>query len=131
MEIYLSDCNSLPEQVEINRQNIKNIMEYLPIHGFWKKNIKIFMETDVHKWHYDETTQQYVYYIVDSLINEDTLVMITPSSNTVLTPLFIESYNNITLINSYNGGIQIYSKQKPKIDLNCNIYYNSNVTNNN
>lgn len=129
MEIYLDDCNSLPEQVEINKCNIKKIMQYLPLHGFWKKNVTLYMQSDNHTWHYDDETNLYVYYITDSRVNEDTVAMITPVSDKVLTPLFIDSYLKIRGVNSYNGGVRIYAYGTPSIDLQCTLYFNSNVTN--
>lgn len=129
MEIYLDDCNSLPEQVELNKCNIKKIMNYLPLHGFWKENVTLFMQGPIGRWVYDESTQLYNYIMVNSHINEDSVTLITPESDKVLTPLFIESYFKLRGVSSFNGGIRIYADSPPLIDLQCTLYFNSNVTN--
>lgn len=128
MEIYIDECNSLPEQVEINRQDIEAIRQYLPVHGFWKQNVTLQMPGTYARWVYDETTHLYNYAILNSYITEDTVVLLAPESDKVLTDLFLQSYYRIRGCNSYNGGVMVYATAPPDIDLKCTLYFNSNVT---
>ena len=122
MDIFINDCLSLPEQVEKNRRDIIDIMNGSTVHNpFYRYNARLLIDN----WR--EVNGYFWYTIPLEEITSESLCMVCPQRNSVMTPLFMDGYEKIRRIWSGNGDITIEARAVPQIDLDVSIFYNKDT----
>ena len=117
MEIYRDNCLSLPEQVQKNKCDIKNLYGKLDLTKWKHETINLATENWMHVGSNIAT-----YNIVNSNFIENMLFVVTPANEKASI-----AYGDINFAESYDGGIVITTRYKPDVDIEIVIYYNYNV----
>lgn len=116
-EIYHNDCNSLPQQVEINRDNIIKLH-----HQTFSNHVVATLMPN--KWEpYHNVGNNGIKYVHRVEIYD-----ITDTGIPILSPLSRDSYDytdysNIVFIESGNGYVEIYSQVPLSSNVDVIIYY--------
>lgn len=117
MEIYRDNCLSLPEQVQKNKCDIKNLYGKLDVAKWRHETVNLAVENWMHVGSNIAT-----YNIVNSNFIDNMLFVVTPANEKASI-----GHGDINFAESYDGGIILTTRYKPDVDFEVIIYYNYNV----
>ncbi len=118
MEIYINDCLSLPEQVQKNKCDIKDLYGKIDLTKWNHETINLSTEN----W-MPIGSNMATYNIENSKFIDNMLFVVTPANEKASI-----AHGDINFAESYDGGIVLTTRYKPDVDIEVIIYYNYNVS---
>lgn len=120
MEFMFNKWNSLPQQVEENKENISLLMNMFA-DGVLTKTNEVLQKLD---WQqngdYFEQTVSVPY------MNEDKFIVVTPGSSELTT---IKEFSKLKSCESLENNVKFKTLEKPNVDIVITIWYNIDVDN--
>lgn len=117
MEIYKDNCLSLPQQVQKNKYDIKNLYGKIDLTKWKHETINLTTDNWISTGGNNAT-----YNIVNSNFIDNMMFCVTPGNEKASI-----AHGDINFAESYDGGIVLTTRYKPDVDFEIVIYYNYNV----
>lgn len=113
MDIFYNNVNSLPQQVEENRENIDYLMG-LAGGGDMMRSDEIIMSSG-----WQQNGDVWLYSITQPYVTRYSMVYVAFNDN----PSKCDEFNKIYKTNSKDNAIELYAQDKPNVDLTVTMWW--------
>ena len=119
-EYYINEYNSLPQQVDINTEKIRELSAIIEGQNYnMASSIEVLQRNN-----WTKEADYYVQFVGIPNINDHSFCTVVPRNKTK--EIMLE-FGKIILCETLENNVKLYCEVKPTIDINIVVWYNNTV----
>lgn len=120
MEFMFNKWNSLPQQVEENKDNISLLMHMFS-DGVLTKSTEVLQRLD-----WNQNGDYYEQVVSVPYMTEDKLIIVVPGNSELTT---IREFTKLKTCESLENNVKFKTLEKPTVDIVVSVWYNVSIEN--